>query len=84
MAPDWVCEVLSPATARLDRMTKIPRYASRDILYCWLVDPAAKTLEAFKLRDGQWVLLASFVEDAEVAAEPFEAVPFKLDALWAD
>ncbi len=84
MAPDWLCEVLSPATARLDRMTKMPRYASHGIPYCWLVDPSAKTLEAFKLKDGQWVLLASFVEVAEVATEPFEAVPFPLDALWAD
>lgn len=84
MPPDWVCEVLSPATARLDRMTKMPRYASHGVPYCWLVDPSAKTLEAFKLRDSQWILLASFVEDAEVATEPFAAVPFPLASLWAD
>ncbi|NEV65272.1 Uma2 family endonuclease [Thiorhodococcus minor] len=84
LAPDWVCEVISPSTARVDRMTKMPLYAANGIPYCWLVDPVARTLEAFKLRDHQWVLLASFVDDADVAAEPFEAVPFKLDALWAD
>jgi Uma2 family endonuclease len=84
VAPDWVCEVISPLTARLDRMTKMPLYAANGIPYCWLVDPGAKALEAFTLRDGQWVLLASFVDDATVAAEPFEAVPFALDALWAD
>lgn len=79
MTPDWVCEVLSPSTARMDRMIKLPLYAANGIPYCWLVDPSAKTLEAFKLRDEQWVLLASFVDDATVAAEPLA-----LDALWAD
>jgi Uma2 family endonuclease len=84
LAPDWVCEVLSPATARLDRMSKMPRYAANEIPYCWLVDPSARTLETFKLSDGQWILLASFVDAADVAVEPFEAVAFPLDALWPD
>jgi hypothetical protein len=54
------------------------------VAYCWLVDPIARTLEAFKLHDGQWLLQASFVDEADVAAEPFESVPFPLDALWAE
>ncbi len=82
LAPDWVCEVLSPATARTDRMLKMPIYAANGIGYCWLVDPVARTLEAFRLLDGQWMLQGSFVDDAEVAVEPFEAVGFALDALW--
>jgi Uma2 family endonuclease len=81
-APDWVCEVLSPATTRTDRMLKMPLYAANGVPHCWLVDPNSRTLEAFTLRDGQWVLLASFVDNAEVVAEPFAAVPFALDALW--
>ena len=83
VVPDWVCEVLSPATARDDRMLKMPRYAARGVAYCWLVDPTARTLEAFRLQDGEWVLQASFVDEAEVAVEPFDAVPFELAALWA-
>ncbi len=82
LRPDWVCEVLSPSTARTDRMLKMPIYAANGIPDCWLVDPNSKTLEAFRLKDGQWVLLASFVDDAEVVAKPFAAVPFALDALW--
>jgi hypothetical protein len=48
------------------------------------LDPTARTLEAFKLHDGQWLLQAGFVDEADVAVEPFEAVPFPLDALWAE
>jgi len=84
LAPDWVCEVLSPSTARTDRMLKMPCYAENGVAYCWLVDPTARTLEAFKLSNGQWLLLGSFVDEAEVAAEPFDAVAFPLSALWAD
>lgn len=84
LAPDWVCEVLSPATAKVDRMAKMPRYAANGVGYCWLVDPDARTLEAFKLSDSQWLLLASFVDEADVAVEPFDAVPFPLAALWAE
>jgi hypothetical protein len=28
-------------------------------------------------------MLASFVDEADVAVEPFDAVSFPLDALWA-
>ncbi|OGT90911.1 MAG: hypothetical protein A2286_03865 [Gammaproteobacteria bacterium RIFOXYA12_FULL_61_12] len=84
LAPDWICEVLSPSTARTDRMLKMPRYAENGVAYCWLVDPTARTLEAFKLSNGQWLLLGSFVDEAEVAAEPFDAVTFPLGALWAE
>ena len=62
----------------------MPRYAANGVPYCWLVDPTARTLEAFQLAEDRWVLLGSFVEDAEVSVEPFEAVTFPLDALWAD
>ena len=28
LVPDWVCEILSPATAQLDMVRKLPRYAA--------------------------------------------------------
>lgn len=80
--PDWVCEILSPSTAQKDRAIKADYYAQSSIEYMWLVDPASKTLEAFKLTGGKWLLLKVFKEDDLVAAEPFDAAPFKLDTLW--
>ena len=84
ISPDWACEILSPSTARDDRMLKMPRYAANGVAYCWLVDPTARTLEAFKLHEGQWLLQASFVGEADVAVEPFDAVTFPLGSLWAE
>ena len=31
LAPDWVCEILSPSTERLDRVRKLPAYARHGV-----------------------------------------------------
>jgi len=82
--PDWLCEVLSPSTARLDRVGKLPAYARSGIPHIWLLDPLARTLEVYRLDRGFWVLVGSHGGDARVRAEPFEAFELELDALWAD
>ncbi|BCX89281.1 hypothetical protein MIN45_P1653 [Methylomarinovum tepidoasis] len=84
MAPDWVCEVLSPATCKTDRKRKMPLYARHGVSWLWLVDPETRTLEAYRRQDGRWLLLHTFADQDPVAAEPFQAVPFGLGSLWAD
>ncbi len=84
LAPDWVCEVLSPQTARTDRAEKLPIYATAGVSHAWLIDPIQHTLEGFSLHQGQWLLIGVLEGEAEVALAPFEAVTFDLDALWAD
>jgi len=84
LAPDWVCEILSPATARTDRAVKMPIYAREGVPHLWLVDPDARTLEAYRLQDnGHWLLLSTLKEDDPVRQPPFEAVSFPLGSLWA-
>ena len=46
------------------------------------MDPADRTLEAFELREGQWVLIASAKDDDPVCIPPFDAVTFNLGDLW--
>ncbi len=82
LAPDWVCEVLSASTRRLDLHGKRPVYAREGVGHLWLVDPADRTLEAFELREGQWVLIASAKDDDPVSIRPFDAVTFSLGDLW--
>jgi hypothetical protein len=52
-----VVEVLSPGTARIDRMIKFSRYAERGISQCWIVDPQVPSVEIFDLVDGSCVLV---------------------------
>jgi Uma2 family endonuclease len=82
IAPDWVCEVLSPRTAKYDRTDKLQLYAREEVRWVWLVDPALRTLEALRLDAGQWRLLGTWKDDAQVRAEPFDAVALELGALW--
>jgi Uma2 family endonuclease len=82
IAPDWLCEVLSPSTQGLDRVRKMPIYARTGVRWVWLLDPLARTLEVFALGDGKWVLEASHLGDIAVRAEPFEAIEVDLAALW--
>ena len=83
VGPDWVCEILSPTSARRDHIVKLPFYARFCLAYAWLVDPEAHTLEAFALRQGHWLLIASLQDDAAVRVAPFDAVVFSLADLWA-
>lgn len=84
VSPDWVCEVLSPRTARLDKVRKMPIYAQYAVPYLWLVDPAARTLDVFELATGKWVLLEAFAEDDKVRAEPFGEIEIELKNLWLE
>ena len=80
--PDWVCEILSPSTARLDRGPKRRVYAEAGIPYLWLLDLADGVLETFALTAGQWLLTGTVARGETVAAPPFDAVPFPLDDLF--
>ncbi len=81
-APDWVCEVLSASTRKVDLYGKRPIYAREGVLYLWIVDPAGRTLDTFELRDGRWLPTGSAKNDDAVSLRPFAAVPFNLNDLW--
>ena len=82
VAPDWVCEVLSPSTARIDRAEKMPIYAEQGVKHLWLIDPDLQTLEAYELHDGQWLLLVTLDDDKPVSVRPFDEITFPLSSLW--
>jgi hypothetical protein len=84
LAPDWICEVLSPSTASVDRDEKMPIYAREGVRHAWLVDPIARTLEVFSLVSGRgWGPASVHRDAARVRVEPFEAVELDLSVLWA-
>ncbi|WP_224247793.1 Uma2 family endonuclease [Hyalangium gracile] len=84
LAPNWICEVLSPSTAKLDLVRKLPRYARASVEHAWVIDPIHRTLEVFRQEHERWVLVAAFVGDDKVRAEPFDAVELELGALWLE
>ncbi|MCX6551955.1 MAG: Uma2 family endonuclease [Acidobacteria bacterium] len=84
LAPDWICEILSPSTAILDRSKKLAIYARESVSHAWLIDPTARTLEVLRLEAGRWTILATHGGADIVRAEPFAEVAMELGSLWAD
>jgi Uma2 family endonuclease len=82
IAPDWVCEVVSPATEGIDRARKMPTYARVGPSHLWLVNPLARTLEVYRICEGRSVLLGTHEGEATVRAAPFDAVELDLGRLW--
>jgi Uma2 family endonuclease len=82
LAPDWVCEVLSRSTQKLDRIDKMASYAAAGVKHAWLVHPIRRTLEVFRLYRGTWRAVATHQDDERVRAKPFEAIELDLALLW--
>ncbi len=82
LAPDWICEVLSPSTARVDRVLKRRIYARERVAHYWLLDPDARTLEVERLDGDSYRIVLSASEEDKVRAEPFDALELDLALLW--
>lgn len=82
LPPDWVCEVISPSTARLDRGAKSLIYAKHGVQHLWFVDPTARTVEVLRNETGRWVVLGACGGTDRVRLEPFDAIELQLGPLW--
>lgn len=53
-APDWIVEVLSPATAGHDMIVKRRLYERAGVREYWLVHPTDRVVTVYTLRDGAY------------------------------
>lgn len=53
-APDWIVEVLSPATAGHDQIKKRQLYEAHGVREYWLVHPIDKVLTVYRLQNGEY------------------------------
>jgi Uma2 family endonuclease len=70
-APDLIAEVLSPSTARKDRIIKFNKYLRAGVREYWLVDPDTRTVQVCLLKDGLYFV--SGYTDADTA--PVDVLP---------
>jgi Uma2 family endonuclease len=82
IAPDWICEVLSPSTRSKDREIKLPLFTRYGVPRVWLLDPQSYSLETYELVGANLALTGTFGPDSSPAAAPFEAVRFRIADLW--
>lgn len=84
LAPDWVCEILSPGTTnvRRDRLIKAEVYHRAGVQWMWIVDPLARTIEVFQRVDAGWLRSQTHAGEGEARLAPFDAVAFDVSAWW--
>jgi Uma2 family endonuclease len=84
LVPDWVCEVVSPSTERIDRQRKLRIYGREGVRDVWLVNPLLRTLEVLRLENARWTLVTTLGGDEEARVEPFDAVTIPLSRIWPE
>jgi Uma2 family endonuclease len=82
ITPDWVCEVISPSSLRIDRGKKMRIYAEHGVPWMWLVDPIGRTLEVLTLDGDNWKYVATYTGEDVVRAEPFPEAEINLGSIW--
>ncbi len=82
MAPDWVCEVVSPSTGYIDRGRKMRIYARAGVRHLWIVDPITRTLEVYELEQQRWVVASTHGGTDPVRAAPFDAIELEIARWW--
>lgn len=81
IAPDWVCEVLSPSTAKTDRVEKLQTYFAAGVAHYWLLDPIEESLEVLRRTDLAYALVQTAHRGQRLKPEPFDALEFSVDEL---
>lgn len=85
LPPDWICEVISPSSARRDRVQKPRLYRQHGVQWLWLVDPAQRSVDVMQAAGEYWATVAVVMGDERAARlPPFDEVPFDLLRWWGE
>jgi Uma2 family endonuclease len=80
--PTLVVEIVSPSTTGIDRRRKLQLYARYAVPYYWIVDPPARTIEAYQLTQGQYREVETLSERTTAALPPFPDLILDPRAIW--
>ncbi len=80
--PDWVCEILSPSTARYDLVKKQRTLHAHGVPHYWIVDPEHETLTVMRLADEHYMRVLDAGRGDTAVAEPFGEVELSIDELF--
>ncbi|HHH40910.1 MAG TPA: Uma2 family endonuclease [Chloroflexi bacterium] len=83
-APDLVVEVLSPSTARTDRVVKFWVYEQSGVPEYWIVDPHARSVEVYLLREGIYTLHGQYVGSETLTSPTFPELALPVQSLFPE
>lgn len=81
--PDWICEILSK-NKRNDLIKKKRVYHRHQVGHYWIVDPVEETLAVHRWHADGYVEVLIADREERVRAEPFDAIDFRVAALFAN
>jgi len=83
-APDLIAEVLSPSTARTDRLVKFSAYERAGVHEYWIVDPRARLVEVYILsEEGFYDLHGQFLSGETITSTVLSGLALPVDELFA-
>ncbi len=80
-APDFVVEILSPSTEKMDREIKFRDYAAHGVAEYWIIDPEHQVVEQYTLRDDEYMLVAA-IRDGMVSSSTLPGFQIPLAAIF--
>jgi len=83
-APDLIIEILSPSTARHDRLVKLGQYQRAAVREYWIVSPAEKTVQVFLLEDGSLIPHEVYGDTGIAEVNVLEGCFIKLDKVFSE
>ena len=84
-APDFVAEILSPSTAKKDLNEKYRLYEKHGVREYWVVDPDARAIHAWKLKErGRFGQESLYAEGEAVASTVLEGFVIESKELFAE
>jgi Uma2 family endonuclease len=88
IAPDWVCEIVSPGHERKDTLTLFLLLQRHQVPNYWLIWPEDRTLIAWQLDGGSYHVIASVTapdaDERKMRIPPFEAVEIDVGYILGD
>ena len=65
-APDWIIEIVSPGSKRMDYYTKLALYRAAGVREYWIVDSLRKTILIYDMEHDDGPVLYSFTDKIKV------------------
>ncbi|WP_295435121.1 Uma2 family endonuclease [uncultured Thiodictyon sp.] len=84
MAPDWVCEIVSPGHERKDTLHHFLLLQRRRVPYYWIIWPEDRALIAYQLDHGAYKVAATIQGQARARVPPFDEAELDLAYILGD
>ena len=84
LAPDWVCEIISPGHERKDTLTIFLLLQRHRVPFYWLIWPEDRTLVAYRLDGDHYRVIATLSEPVRARIQPFDEIELDLAYLLGD